>query len=533
MTGTLSDDTVFHADTWSRVEARATRAYPLLLATYPVLALYVAHSNTVAFGTAVLPVLLSFALAILASLVLYLWFRDSDKMVLGTAVFLIFFFCYGAFYSLFFTGLIALSATPEGMVPYANFGLHLHLLLSAGFLVLLVVAMRGIRTAGSARVRSINRFAVRMVAVLFMLLGGIHLLGASNGPADSESPLVPVEGALTSEPLGHLPDIYHIVLDGYARSDVLADHYGFDNEDFLQWLRERGFTIASHSRANYTWTFLSLTSTLNMDYVQRLIPRIDTGTKGWSSVEHLIDDNAVVRFLRARGYRHVHLASTWGPTYENRHADEELRCGQGPFLHEFNRALFEASWLRALEFVVAADLARCHLENFEILGGLATEPGPKYVFSHFIPPHHPYLFDRDGTILRGVTVANQLAVQGHLWADKVAYVAQLEFVNGKIRQVVTSLLEGSDPPPLIVIHSDHGPKVPELEWDPYVEARFANFVAAYLPNASPLPEDVSNVNLFRFVLNEYFEAGLSLLPDSAFDSGFDAPYRLEALEVAF
>ena len=40
------------------------------------------------------------------------------------------------------------------------------------------------------------------------------------------------------------PDVYYVILDGYARADALATHYGYDNEPFLDALRERGFVVA-------------------------------------------------------------------------------------------------------------------------------------------------------------------------------------------------------------------------------------------------------------------------------------------------
>ena len=76
------------------------------------------------------------------------------------------------------------------------------------------------------------------------------------------------------------PDIYFIVLDGYARADVLAKYYGFDNGPFLEGLRQRGFQVSDASRSNYNWTFLSLGSSLNLDYIQALVgDDLDPGSR--------------------------------------------------------------------------------------------------------------------------------------------------------------------------------------------------------------------------------------------------------------
>ena len=69
--------------------------------------------------------------------------------------------------------------------------------------------------------------------------------------------------------MGYNPDIYYIIVDGYARGDVLRDALRF-----RQFAR---FSAASNSAAswsttaagaNYNWTFLSLASSLNFDYLQ-------------------------------------------------------------------------------------------------------------------------------------------------------------------------------------------------------------------------------------------------------------------------
>ena len=60
-------------------------------------------------------------------------------------------------------------------------------------------------------------------------------------------------------------------MDGYRKGQMLADLYGLDNSAFLDGLSERGFTIAGDSHANYNQTILALASTLNLDYLDRLV----------------------------------------------------------------------------------------------------------------------------------------------------------------------------------------------------------------------------------------------------------------------
>jgi hypothetical protein len=324
------------------------------------------------------------------------------------------------------------------------------------------------------------------------------------------------------------PDIYFILLDGYSRADVLARYYGFDNSPFLRGLERRGFQVAEASESNYNWTFLSLASTLNMDFVQGLMgDALDPRGSDREVPYRLLRDNRVAAFLRARGYRYIHLQSTWGGTGSNPFADEFIPCGGGLFRDDFLLAIWEASWLRALGSSATMDLAACHLRNLETLTALAREPGPKFVLAHFVPPHHPYLFDSQGNVLRNANLSNQFEFQKQLWEDRAGYVGQLQFVNTRIGAVVDRLIADSVRPPIILLQSDHGTNLRRgLRTEEHYRIRLANLNAAFLPGAPAdlMPEDATAVNLFRIVFDRYFDAGLPLLPDRLFVSPFQQPF---------
>ena len=327
------------------------------------------------------------------------------------------------------------------------------------------------------------------------------------------------------------PDIYFIVLDGYARADILANYYGFDNSPFLDGLRERGFQVSDASRSNFYWTFLSVGSSLNLDYVQVLLgDALDPASRDRSQLYRLLRDNRAAHFLRERGYRFVQLQSTWGGTSSNPYADEFLPCQTGIFGNEYLRAVADASWLRALESKASLDVANCHQRNFETLAAEAGAPGPKFVFAHFMPPHHPYLFDRDGNILRKATISDQFEFQKRLWEDRGSYVEQLRYVNRRIADVVDRLIKDSPRPPVILLVSDHGPNLRQgMHPQEERHVRLANLTAMYVPGAPPdfLPADATPVNHLRRVFNLYFDANLPYLQDRYFISSYQRPLDLQ------
>jgi hypothetical protein len=359
------------------------------------------------------------------------------------------------------------------------------------------------------------------------------LLGLAlvKGLATPGEPAGKVPTVAAAEPSGTTrskPDVYFIVLDGYARQDVLAKYYGFDNAPFIDRLRARGFRVADWSSSNYSWTFLSLASTLNLGYLQEVLgPAVHPGSTDRSLVYEAIRNSLVARHLRELGYRVVHFRSTWGATGRNPHADEEIECEFSVYTHEFVRALVEASWLGALHSKASVDLANCHLANLETLAGMGTEPGPKFVLAHFVLPHHPYLFDRNGNVLRNAIVSNQFEFQRKLWEDRGGYRSQLEFVNRKVLAAIEKVLDESRVPPIILLVSDHGPGLIEgLSREERLAVRFATLSAQYLPGA---PENLSTpaasaVNQFRAILSHYFGAELPMLPDRHFSSSYGHPY---------
>jgi hypothetical protein len=51
-----------------------------------------------------------------------------------------------------------------------------------------------------------------------------------------------------------------------------------------------------------------------------------------------------------------------------------------------------------------------------------------------------------------------------------------------------------------------------------VRERFSVFAAYYLPGLehNPIPDEISSVNIFRFILNEYFQTELPILKNEAY-----------------
>lgn len=292
-----------------------------------------------------------------------------------------------------------------------------------------------------------------------------------------------------------LPNIYHIIVDGYGREDVLFRYFGFDNSSFIRHLESNGFAVVRESWANYSITQASLTSTLNLDYFENIINQFgNSGVDGLSVTRgfatNAIRNNRLVREMKAIGYHYLHIGSIWEATIRNPNADLEYGCSRFNLHNEFTRALIARSWLAPFEHLGGASIARCHQRMFSNLEEISRSHHhqPYYVFAHVVLPHYPYVFNSDCSIKAQVEMSNAFSLRKELWNDSASYLAQLRCVNSMLTEAVNIIVR-HDPDSWIVIHSDHGPDIPKLAEMTRISARLANFLAIRAPDGSQLNPD--------------------------------------------
>jgi hypothetical protein len=325
------------------------------------------------------------------------------------------------------------------------------------------------------------------------------------------------------------PDIYYIVLDAYARSDILQEYYQYDNSEFISYLTEKGFIVPQKAISNYPYTALSVSSTLNMDYMEI----ISSGVKKshfWWLMEPYIFESRIQLFLEREGYQAIFLASDWHIT-DNRNADLYFTPHTAR-LNEFEGYMLGVTPLKILrpllEVFASTPSHDSHRElilyNFKTLAGIPKITGPKFVFSHIITPHPPFVFDKEGNHIApdySFRFSDGNDYPGTDAEYRAGYVEQLEYTNKLLKEMIEEILAQSKIPPIIIIQADHGPRMLGGDQTPQnlcVRERFSIFAAYYLPGLehSPIPDEISSVNIFRFVLNEYFQTELPILKNEAY-----------------
>jgi hypothetical protein len=299
---------------------------------------------------------------------------------------------------------------------------------------------------------------------------------------------------------------------------MLRTVYNFDNSEFLDGLRRRGFLVADKSCSNYSHTLLSLASSLNMTYLEDLGHTLQAHDRNKKAIFSMTHGNRVSRFFKSQGYRYATNLTVYEVTGVSETADVTYSL--------------TSPWIRG-EFVdrlmgsTAASLFRpnkvdYHRHALESIRDAARLEGPKFVFWHLLLPHNPFVFDRHGN----VTQAAYSRMDDDDESRKQPYLDQMMFLNGKMLQIVDDILKSSRTPPIIIIQGDHGPmaKMPrrssgnQKAWLPSAAERMPILNAYLVPDAvrAKLYPAITPVNTFRILFSELFGADLPLLPDRSY-----------------
>jgi hypothetical protein len=343
-------------------------------------------------------------------------------------------------------------------------------------------------------------------AVILFVIGAARTLLS---PAFALDDLVPPSAVPTSSEVTDHPDIYLLLLDGYARTDTLAG-FGYDNRWFESELQSRGFAIEPGSVGEYTQTSLVLPSMFHMAHIPEipsLVGLPNDAIRQKRAIQEALTETPVHRRLDELGYRTVNAGYT--ETYVTlRASDEVLRTGQ---LNGFERQLLYRStlrWLVSPAFFASEHQAMVRA-TFEAVHQTAARDiaEPLFVFAHVLSPHTPIVFDREGMLVTPSCLPECDISQIHherLGMSKEdfgqAYGEQTHYINGLVLDAVDAILR-STPDAVIIIFSDHGTRSDLSSYEEW----FRTFFAARVPGHEKLfGHDGRAITVFPRLFNALF-----------------------------
>ena len=488
--------------------------HPFLFAVYPILALLAFNISEVDLSSAYRPLVLSILVAGLLISIFYFIYRDWKRAALISTVVLILFFSYGHLYLLL-----------KG-VEVGEFYLFRHRTLVPIWILLAALAVWW-ASRHSTNISSIT-FTLNIVGLFLLIFPTIQLVSFFVQSETSQATAEKNTAVLNLKVNGQPPDIYYIILDGYGRSDILKNEYGYDNSEFLNSLKSLGFFVADCAQSNYAQTQISLASSLNFNYLDALSNRFVPGSVDRTGLDALIHHSLVRQSLEKAGYKTVAFATGFLAT-ELSDADYFLgpRRSIGE-LSEFESLLMETTFARLIQdsngFGMATSGSELYRERtlftLDKLDKLSYIKGPKFVFAHLVIPHPPYVFGPTGGPVAPADVGTTKSQQG-----AGHYRDQAFYISSRMKEIVPKIIANSTMPPIIVIQGDHGPTVASRP-----RSRMSNLNVYFLPDASKsLYASITPVNTFRVIFNNYFGQNLPLLKDVSLYSDYEDPFNFKVI----
>ena len=238
----------------SQLLSRILRAFllVLLVGLTPLISLWNLNLVQIQSVVVIQPLLVTLLLILIISGVWLLASRSLEKAALLASVTFLFVFTFGHVYNLI-----------KGKMLFGfSIGFVKLFIIYLVVLVILIIMVFRIREIPKHLFLYLNSvIAILFIVNLLPIL--VHEIKLIRPNSQQQQTLRQVQNKSTGQ-----RDIYYIVLDAYARQDILKFLLNYDNSAFLSALKDRGFYIPPCGFSNYDGTDLTIASVLNYDFLQ-------------------------------------------------------------------------------------------------------------------------------------------------------------------------------------------------------------------------------------------------------------------------
>jgi hypothetical protein len=329
------------------------------------------------------------------------------------------------------------------------------------------------------------------------------------------------------------PDVYYLVFDSYPGTGYLNQYMRFDNSAFNDSLTKKGFRVLADPKSNYNRTAFSISSTLNLDYLEGIRSFQPISSKDYNNAQLTIHGSLVPGIFQKYNYRFYNLSVF---DFENSRSirketflvlPEQDILLYNTLFHRLKKDVFwnlltgkhAVPWVQKMfarnhTKFLAGEISKRNYNN-TIVDSLSKLDGfrddqPKFIYAHVYLPHPPFFYDENGVERNINDVVTDKAI-----GDSALFLPYLKYTNKVINRIVSSILARGKSNTVIIIQSDHGFR--DFDGGPsHPASYFKNYSAFYFPdqNYAALYDSMSNVNTFRIVFNKYFQLEMPMKKDT-------------------
>jgi hypothetical protein len=317
----------------------------------------------------------------------------------------------------------------------------------------------------------------------------------------------------------YYPDLYIIILDEYAGFKTIKEEWGYDNNAFNLFLKEKGFFIAEESKFRTKGTVLSLPTLTNIEYLNGSYTDVELYQKYNNNFLFSLLDKIGYKIVFLDGFgRSQHTLNT--KTILHVYYEDIDRKNSNKF-EEFSDLVVKQSMLGHLINITKGENANVYFQANEFFFNYIKKyplqvnkiKQPGFLFAHINCPHLPYVYDRNGNFSENPTNYWEYKSLNKNLLKKL-YLEQYIYVTKRMSNIVSEILKTSENEPVIILLSDHGPRVASAGVEnPEQFQRVLN--AVYFPDRDyrSLYNTIAPVNTMRVVLNKYFGGNYKMLED--------------------
>jgi hypothetical protein len=391
---------------------------------------------------------------------------------------------------------------------YAVFGISKILYLITCIITIVIIPYlitRSDKLKEIFKITTLTIFVICVIQILIALINSQSLSPSKNNNVSS------VEFTLgESIKRKYLPNVYLIVLDGYARSDELS-YLGFDNSKYESMLLDNGFLIANSARSNFMGSYLSMYTLWNMDLPEDFnnYREIESG---------LLYDSVALRNFRKLGYTYIKMGPNQSTAQDCSGFEDiclfkinEIDGTAGGLSGNILSQIFRMTPIygvleRYFGFGRQTYLKSTIADAEKSLKYDDFDPIKRYLISINVwQPHAPYILKKNCALRDSA-----IPYEGSWDIKKVqGYIDSTACVNLQIESIIDHI-SLNDPSSIIIIQSDHGHSFfaktdtdGELLSQKQINARLNIFWAAKMPQEcnKNFYNSITSVNTMRLVLS--------------------------------